>query len=141
MEKENKNVRFAFIKINTDQFAIIDGIFKNQSNVEFKFGLQFGANRDTELLSVKVLIQYAVEDKDFLIFEASCMFKIDSEDWKNLLTDNEIVVPKGIMTHLAVLTIGTVRGIFHSKTEGTNYNGFIIPTINVTELILEDVRL
>jgi len=39
------------------------------------------------------------------------------------------------------LTVGTVRGILHTKTEGTNFNGFVIPTINVTELVTSDVRM
>ena len=43
------------------------------------------------------------------------------------------------MTHLIVLTIGTVRGILHAKTEGTKYNSYILPTINVAELIKTDI--
>ena len=35
------------------------------------------------------------------------------------------------------MTIGTTRGILHAKTEGTCFNKYVLPTINVTEIIKE----
>jgi len=141
MKKQIQNVKFAFVKINTDQFAIIDSAFKKEDNVNFKIGLQFGANRDNCVISVKTSILFVQNEDPFLIIEASCFFKIEPNDWKTLGHENEIIVPKHIMTHFSVLSVGTVRGILHSKTEGTNFNGFVVPTINITELVTDDVRL
>jgi len=36
-------------------------------------------------------------------------------------------------------TVGTARGVLHSKTESTPFNGLIIPPINVEQIIQEDI--
>jgi hypothetical protein len=141
MGTENKSVKFALIKINTDQFAIIESAYKKDNEVNLKIGLQFGANRENKIISVKVSIQFEQEDIPFLIIEASCFFGIEPTDWDTFIQETAIVVPKSVITHFCVLTVGTVRGILHSKTEGTNYNGFVVPTINVTELVKDDIRM
>lgn len=38
-----------------------------------------------------------------------------------------------------MLTIGTARGVLHSKTENTTFNQFLLPTLNVNELVQKDV--
>ena len=68
-------------------------------------------------------------------------FCIEPNDWDTFINEVAIIVPKSVITHFCVLTVGTVRGILHSKTEGTNYNGFVVPTINVTELVTGDIRI
>jgi hypothetical protein len=79
----------------------------------------------------------------FLSIEASCQFKITEDAWSNFLDQdtNTLKVSKGFLSHLAVLTIGTTRGILHAKTEGTCFNKYVLPTINVTEIIKEDFDL
>lgn len=49
-----------------------------------------------------------------------------------------LTVPKGFLCHLAMLTVGTSRGILHAKTEGTCFNKYVLPVINVTEIIKGD---
>ncbi len=51
----------------------------------------------------------------------------------------EFLLPKKLMVHLTVLTIGATRGILHAKTEGTIYNEFVLPTVNVDALINGDL--
>jgi len=73
--------------------------------------------------------------------EATCIFHIEPSDWEMLIIEKGLLIPKVFITHLTLLTIGTVRGILHAKTEGTNFNGFLLPTVNVTELVTADIRL
>jgi hypothetical protein len=68
---------------------------------------------------------------DFLIEENSF----------NLLKDTQkkqVKIPKDFLTHLAILSVGTARGVLFSKTEGTIFSTFILPTINLQEMINED---
>jgi len=44
------------------------------------------------------------------------------------------------MTHLSVMTVGTARVVLHTKTEGTFFNRFLLPTINVPELVTDDIQ-
>ena len=48
-------------------------------------------------------------------------------------------LPSGFVCHLAMLAIGTARGVLHAKTENTLFNKYLIPTINVAELIKDDI--
>jgi hypothetical protein len=141
MESNDQNIRFSLAKISTDQFAIIPNSFKMGEVVNLKTSLQFGSNKESKLISVKASFQFEQLSIPFIIIEASCFFNIEPNDWNTFLQEAEIVVPKSIITHLTVLTVGTVRGILHAKTEGTNFNGFVIPTINVTELVTGDIRM
>lgn len=138
---ENKNIRFSLVKISTDQFAIIPGSFMIGDAVNLKTSLQFGADKENKIISIKVSFQFEQQTIPFLIIEASCFFKIEPNDWNTFILESEVIVPKSIITHFAMLTVGTVRGILHAKTEGTNFNGFVIPTINITELVTGDIRM
>lgn len=138
---ENKIIRFSLAKISTDQFAIIDNAFKIGEDANINISLQFGSNKEQKIISVKTSFHFEQQTVPFIIIEATCYFNIEPNDWNTFVQGTEIVVPKSILTHFTVLTVGTVRGILHAKTEGTNFNGFVIQPINVTELVTEDVRM
>jgi hypothetical protein len=138
---ENKVVRFNLARISTDQFALIESSFKNEAPVNLNLSLSFGANPEMKLISVKVSFKFEHETGPFMIVEATCFFKIDADDWKSFVKEEGIVVPKGIITHFSMLAVGTTRGILHAKTEGTNFNGFIIQPVNLTELITQDIKM
>ena len=72
-----------------------------------------------------------------------CLFQISPDSRSELLqeTGKKIVMPNGFINHLTTLTVGTTRGILHSKTENTPFNRFFIPTINVTKQIKGDVEI
>lgn len=55
--------------------------------------------------------------------------------------DGSYLVTQGLATHFAVLTVGSARGILHAKTEGTIYNQYLLPTIDIKEMIQEDIIL
>jgi hypothetical protein len=141
MEQENKPIRFALARINTDQFAIMDSAYQKEHEVKMNIGLRFGSDKEIRFIQVKTLVKFEQANAPFLLIEASCFFNIEPTDWDSMMDNETLIVPKGLITHLTMLTVGTVRGILHAKTEGTNFNGFVLPTINVTELIKEDIRL
>ena len=49
-----------------------------------------------------------------------------------------MIVPKGFLAHLAMITTGTSRGVLFAKTEATPFSKFIVPTLNVEEMIKKD---
>ena len=81
------------------------------------------------------------KDQPFLILEVQALFEIEKDDFLNKmkLDDNTYLVAKGLAVHFAVLTIGSARGILHAKTEGTPFNEFLLPTIDVNNMLEEDV--
>ena len=142
MKTTENNIGFVLRKISTLQFAIIEEVHKKKGEETLTTSVKFGINRELRNLSVVVTIQFEKQNTPFLITEAACEFNVAKTAWEKFKVSNSelIEVPKGFITHLTVLTIGTVRGILHAKTEGTTFNGYVLPTLNVSELITENIR-
>lgn len=143
MGKETQNIVFALNKISTEQFAIIDEEFISSDSIQLKSNIRYGANEELKMISCFVEVVFESEGKPFLKVEGGCHFNIADKSWFEMVDKDAktIDLPKGFVRHLAVLTVGTVRGILHTKTEGTDFNKFVLPTINVAEMISEDAVL
>lgn len=143
MSKEKNGVGFSLAKINTMQFAIIKDSFKEGLPVNLDLNIKFGLNVEHKVLSVFFTFKLLQEKNPFLIIEVGNYFNIDGDSWSKFIDEknNTITFPKGFASHLVLLTIGTTRGVLHSKTENTPFNKFVLPTINVNELIKSDVTL
>lgn len=143
--KKNKieSVGFQLIQIITDQFAIIrDSYDKLNDKTTLTINLNFGRNKEHHFIASSALVQFEQGGKPFLITEVTDHFEIEEQAWESFITkDNKFIIPQGFASHLVVLTIGTLRGVLHAKTENTEFNKFVLPTVNVTELIKGDVYL
>jgi hypothetical protein len=140
MEKQINNIGFSLKKVITEQFAIIEESFNEKGKIRLNTSFRFAADDEQKYIAVFSSFVFDSEEKPFLIIEASCHFSIIDSAWIEMLNSetNTLIVPKGFLCHLAMLTVGTSRGILHAKTEGTCFNQYIIPTINVTEIIKSD---
>ena len=143
MDNTNNNtVGFQLKKITTEQFAVIEDAYDSVNNdIEMSIGIKFGADTEKKFIVSFVKVQFEQDKKPFLITEVANHFDIDKKAWGKFINDNKLIIPKGFASHLVMLTVGTLRGVLHSKTENTEFNQFILPTINVVELIIDDVEL
>lgn len=143
MEKETQNISFALNRISTEQFAIIGEQDFSSKNIQLITNIRYGANEYLKMISCFVEVVFESHNKPFLKVEGACHFNIEDNSWKKMVNkeDNTICLPNGFVRHLAILTAGTTRGILHTKTEGTDYNKFVLPTINIAEMITEDAIL
>lgn len=140
--KVNSAVGFALRQIVTKQFAIIDDVYTDGSEVNSSIEIQFAADVESRIISAIVGVKMSSNENLFLLISVSCIFQIKEESWRQFdFGDNYFSVPKEFLSFLVMHTVGTTRGILHSKTEGTKYNQFILPPINVTELIKDDFRI
>ena len=145
MDNKHKKVSIGFqlIKITTEQFAIIlDAFNKNDTNIEMSIGLKFGLDNKKRIIASFIKVQFEQNKKAFIVLEVANHFNIEKDAWNSFdKTEKNIIIPKGFASHLVMLTIGTLRGVLHCKTENTEFNNFILPTINVTEIIKNDVEI
>jgi len=135
-----EGIGFMLSKITTEQFAIIEDNFAADREIEIQANFSFAADNINKVIGVFSSFIFECDKKQFIVIEAACHFSILRETWNNMIdkTKNQIVVSVNLLQHLAVLTVGTTRGILHAKTENTKFNHFYLPTINVTEFIKED---
>lgn len=141
MDEEKNKIGFTLKKITTEQFAIIESAYKEGNLVNLKAGLRFGVNFDNNIISVIFSTNLIQEKSPFLIIEVGCHFNITTEAWSSFYNESktELIVNRGFVSHLVMLTIGTARGVLHSKTENTPFNSFLLPTLSVNELVKKDV--
>ena len=135
-------VRFKMCKINTEQFAILkDSAPVPGSKVTMESSLYFKAATNVERLASDIKFTFIEDKVPFLVIEVSCEFDIHPDDWKAMLNGDDITIPKETLEYLAVHTIGTARGVLHCKTEGTDFNRFLIPPVNVAAMISGDMTI
>lgn len=134
------NIGFALAKITTEQFAVLDSNFDNDAEINIQANFRFAADKDKKMLAVFAAFIFETNSKQFLIIEAGCHFTIETKSWEGMyeLENNKLVIPVGFIRHMAMLTIGTTRGILHAKTDNTIFNQYHLPTVNLQEIIKQD---
>ncbi len=135
---KEESVGFALAAIKTEQFALFEENFSPKKETNITTSLEFKINLEQKLIGVFAAFSFEQAKKVFIKIQVSCHFNIDTDSWSSFLQDEIIVVPQSFIAHLTMLTIGTSRGILHTKTEGTEFNKFILPTINVKSLVDKD---
>lgn len=100
--------------------------------------MQFKLDNQNKSIATFLGFEFMQGKKVFLKIQVSCHFKIEESAWNSFIKQDQLVVPKGFLAHLAMITTGTARGVLFAKTEGTPFSKYIIPTINVAEMIKED---
>ena len=138
--KKINGIGFTLAKINTMQFATIEMQIDEQAEIDIQSNIDYGVSNENKRALCITKFEFQYESKPIIILEVNCEFQFDDKTWKSLSDKTDIELPAGLLQHLAVLTIGTVRGILHAKTENTEYNKYYLPTLNVTEMIKEDLK-
>ena len=138
--KENK-VGFGLLKITTEQFAIIESAYIESETIQLGAGVEFGVDDKQKVVACIVRFELMMKNSPFLIIHVRCDFGVEEGAWEQFSCEekNSICFPKGFASHLAVLTVGTARGVLHAKTENTKFNEFFLPTVNINDFVKEDV--
>lgn len=135
-------VGFYLTQIETDQFATIEKDFEKDAEYDINIHVSINFGVDFKLKVVKCLVDIKLihDNTPIIVAKVNCYFKIEQLAWKEFHTENKksIKLPSGFLQHLAVITVGTARGVIHSKTEKTSYNKYYLPTIDVREIVSED---
>ena len=135
-----KAIEFALIGIKTEQFVVFEENFEPKKKVELAGGFSFKIKRKEKQLGVFVTFQFDQNKQAFIKLEVSCHFSIKEEAWNKFITEDQIIFPEGFVQHLCMLSVGTARGILHAKTEGTMFNSFLLPTMNITNFVRSELK-
>lgn len=131
-------IRFKMNRITIPQFAILKeeiGIvdIKVRTKVQVKYSL------DIKSIGINMVISFINNEEKVMMLELFCEFGIHPEDWDSLIKNNILTLSKEDISYFVAQTIGTARGVFHCKTEGTSFNHIIIPPMNAMEMVKEDL--
>lgn len=132
-------LQFQLVKIDTPQFAIInDGEFSNPLQINFELNFAVDSSFTSIKNALKIVFLNSSEPVMQLVVE--CYFAISQDSWQEMTQqDNTIIVPVGFLQHLATITVGTARGVLFARTVETNLNKYVLPLVNVTEMVKNDM--
>lgn len=144
--EDKKPIGFAINNFRIEQFATISGFDGSHEDYKLSVQIGFSADAENQLIGNSMEVKFLSEDdKPFVIAAVAGSFEIDPNTWDNLLNDDKsaYTIPLHLARHLSVITTGTMRGVLLAKILNTapEYAAFVLPTLNLTELIEEDVSL
>lgn len=130
---------FQWVAINAERFTVFEEHFSPKKKVELRSNCEFMLDAEAKRLAVFMTFNFDCAQNTIIELEVNCHFEIDKNSWTNFYQDDAIRIPLGFARHLCMLTIGTARGILHSKIENTSFKSFILPSINLAELVKEEL--
>lgn len=123
-----------------DQFAILADEYEKVREWQVDVDLTTSFSLDPLEAAIKMKFLFRHQESKMLVLELTCRFKIDgAEEFE--VKDGNMIVPSGFVAHLAMHTVGTARGVLVCKTEGTPYSQYILPPVNVSEMIPKDIEV
>ncbi len=139
---QRDNIKFRMSGIKIEQFAILSNkIPENGFRMSVKIGV--GADKKNRKVIESLIVSYIeannTSETPCLILQIACLFDIEPNDWESMLKEKKYIIPKKLLAHFAMHTFGTARGILFSKTEGTEWNKFVLPPHNVDAMITDDL--
>lgn len=132
-------VSFRIKNIETLQYAVL------QENVEenkLAFSINFSYGLDAASKIVRTMFHYELmhKEKAALLIKIAVDFGIEPLSFDEKIKEaSGYRISTGLAIHLAMITVGTARGILHEKTKDLALNKYPIPTIDVTKTINNDI--
>jgi hypothetical protein len=142
MEKTTSHqIEMKFIKIqetgfyiNTEELNFIENYNPDGLNIEFGFKVDFQIEADTLVVHLMVKFQYDAQNIKLLELTTANTFLIKNlKEYVNI-SDNAFQDKIGFIPTLIGLSIGTIRGILFTRTQGTKLAEHPLPIVNPTEL-------
>lgn len=134
-------IPFDIKSIETEEFATIDSCYNSEAEIGINTGFSFGINKEEHSLAVKLAISFECDKGTFIKLTLACQFEVEEKAFQKFYSKKSkfYTVPKGFYTHLCVITIGTARGILHTRLSNTKYKQYLLPSMNISEMLKEDV--
>jgi len=135
-----ENSGFALGNIRISQFALFE---ENRSPIrtdEYLILTEVDVALSMEQQGVVIILGYTFEqdDKPNIKLETITDFHIAPSTWDSFISGNTIIVPMKLIRRFTEICIGTARGILTAKTRDTEFHDFLLPLMDVNQLIVED---
>ena len=136
-----KQFSFQIVSINTKEFATNPAALNENDEIGISTSYNYGVNQKSHSIVVALELSFDCDKVPFIILKLAMEFDVRSEEFEAMIDKkkNQIVIPKGFLIHLTALTISCSRGVLHEKLSNTELNTFILPSLNVSEILLEDM--
>ena len=127
----SENIKFNMAGIYVEQFSTFTAEIVN--------GIHYKVDSANKLVGCFMEFSFSQNKQPIIHLKVSCAFGIENKSWKEFAKEKgKIIIPEMFLEHMAAVTTGTSRGILFAKTEKTPFNNFLLPPLNVKELVQSD---
>ncbi len=133
-------MQFRMVRITVGQFAILaDSVPDGDISGNLKLSVEVAP--EVRQVAVGFSWSFDYEESRLMLIDMKCEFQIRPEDWDKSVSDGKVTIPKSLVGILAAQTVGVARGVLYCKTEGTPFNGLILPPLNVSDAVESDIEV
>lgn len=138
----DKQIPFQIKAIITREFATIKNTHKDGEEIGISTGFNFGVDNESHAIAALLDLTFEYNEIPFVILKIRMDFEVMPDAFEKLKNRKSKVItfPKGFLTHIAAMTVSTARGILHAKLEGTDFDFLLLPALNVSEILKEDMN-
>jgi len=123
---------YQFSSIHLDQFAVFEDAFRIDGEKSLSSNLNFQFDEKSNQLICCYGVQVSMNLGDMVLkADVSCGFEVRDDSLVSLTKDDAIVFPAEMLGHVASLSYSTLRGIVHTKLEGTKLHDLVLPLQNI----------
>ncbi len=134
------NIGYKFVKMELTQFSPNHENYKDDGQpANVSTGFEFGYNSESRILRCTDIFQFAQENRIFLNAELQTYFEIQEDSLGNLVEDNKLTIPTGLLCQFASLGYGAFRGILYLKAINTPYSDIVLPPLYINDIIKDNL--
>ncbi|MBO4817229.1 MAG: hypothetical protein J5498_02960 [Bacteroidales bacterium] len=134
-----KSIPYRISHVETIQFAIFPENFTNGQEVMVNTDCGYNVRTDLHQVRNIISVNYVQNEKLLLVVQLACYYDIAPDGFEAIKKDGKI--PVDFLRYMGSISVGTIRGVIHAKTEGTVLNPVVLPPINLEEMIKSDLLI
>ncbi|NLZ51165.1 MAG: hypothetical protein GX899_05630 [Rikenellaceae bacterium] len=134
-----RTIPYKISHIETVQFAIFPDNLVNGQDVLVNTNCGYNVSSDLNQVRNVISVNYTQNEKLLMVVQLACYYDIAPEGVEAIKSEGKI--PVDFLRYMGSISIGTIRGVIHAKTEGTVLNPVVMPPVNLEEMIENDLVL
>ena len=133
-----QSIPYRISHIETVQFAVFPDVFVNGQEVLISTNCSFNVRTDLHQVRNIISVSFTQNDNLLLVTQLACYYDIAPEGFKAIRKEG--IIPVDFLRYMGSVSVGTIRGVIHAKTEGTVLNPVVMPPVNLEEMIQTDLQ-
>jgi len=134
-----RTIPYKISHIETMQFAIFPENLINGQEVLVNTNCGYNVRSDLNQVRNVISVNYTQNEKLLMVVQLACYYDIAPEGVEAIKAEGKI--PVDFLRYMGSISVGTIRGVIHAKTEGTVLNPVVMPPVNLEEMVKNDLFL
>ena len=142
MNKKELPIPFKIVKVEENQFSVFEETLVLEEPIQQQIGFGFGIDAESRIVVVSMEFVLHKQNQPLIKLEIACYFEIEPQKFQEKLVQADgVVLPCSLTKHLAMITMGTARGVLFANTKNTEFNKFIIGLVDIDKMFTEDIHI